>query len=348
MPKKDELAFWNHIAPNYDEAILHTPPPIMREYESWEDQQLDSILSCALEKPTVFLELGCGTGRYLMRYGKLVDEDPCFNDKLLAIVGLDFSEQMIRTSIRNLKLAHLEKLIGKRIFLVRADATKPPINMKKASFNNLQKVVTIMFGTIGNIKRGRKRLLRYLSSNLLNINGIGVISFFNRDALTAKGGGLDEYSLIPEIVGNRLEWNPDSGVVKSERKFFTEWFRYDDFARMIEASNLEIIQKLEGPGPKIPKTSRVPLWIKVPRGYMVLAASKHFYSGQEVKKTSEIGKTPPGSQSRVFHEMLRCPECRTDDIDIRSSEILCQKCGARFPIRNIEGVRVPDFLNRKS
>jgi len=347
--KRPELEFWDRVASIYDERVILHPPPMMHEYELWEDEQLDLIMWGMIENKTIFLEIGSGTGRYLTRYGKQMLEKPEFSANLLAIVGIDFSEEMIRKSIINLKAAHLEKLIGRRIFLVRADATNPPISFKKPGLNAIQKIVAIMFGTIGNIKKGRQNLLRYLCSNLLNTNGIGVISFFNRHALTAKGGGLEDYSLIPEIVGTPLQWNPKNGIVTTGKKFFTEWFEYETFAKQIESVNLEIIQRLEGPGPKVPKVFRLPLWSKVPRGYIVTVAPKNCSLRETVNRISKNEKISI-SPEKLFQKMLVCPKCRPENSDtlvFKSTEISCRQCGTRFPIKSINGVRVPDFLKTK-
>lgn len=264
-----ERSFWDSASEHYDESVLQKPPPFMAKYEEWEDKILDSILSEALKKEKViFLEIGSGTGRYLVRYGEYLQKGVYPFDNLVAVIGVDFSEKMITKAIKNLEKKQQQKLINERIFLIRADARNLPISFKKdPSIASIKKVVAIMFGTIGNIVTNREKLFDYLSSDLLNFNATGIISFFNKDALLKIG--IEEYNKIPEVIGRPLIYYNEGIVITQQmgqQFFFTQWFDYKDFTDQIRNYGLKIIRTHEGPGITI---RRRMFRRKIPRGYII-------------------------------------------------------------------------------
>lgn len=272
---KNETFFWDAASEHYDDFVIKRPPPIMGKYEKWEDKILDTIIVDVLKKEEViFLEIGSGTGRYLTRYGERFKRGIYPFTNLLAIVGIDFSEKMLEKSIKNLENNKLKELIGTKIFLIRADARNLPISFKKdPSLRHVKKVVAIMFGTIGNIPTGREKVLEHLSSDLLKHNAIGVISFFNKDALLKTG--IEEYNKITEVVGRPLTYF-NEGIVVTQRDgrpfFYTKWFDYNEFTAQIENLNLKILKTYKGPGTKVPVWI---FWKEIPRGYIIKITGKN-------------------------------------------------------------------------
>jgi len=264
-----EKLFWDSASEHYDDSVLKNPPPFMGKYEKWEDKILDTILLDVLRKEKVILlEIGSGTGRYLMRYGERLKKQIYPFTNLLAIIGVDFSEKMIAKSIENLEKRQLQKLINDRIFIIQADARNLPISFTKDPLiSSVKKVVAIMFGTIGNIPTNREKLFEHLSSDLLETNAIGVISFFNKAALTSIG--IEEYTKIPDVIGRPLIYF-NEGIITTQQRgrqfFFTQWFDYNNFVNQIKKYDLKVLRTYKGPGFWAMR------WIfpkKIPRGYII-------------------------------------------------------------------------------
>lgn len=248
------LEFWENAAKGiYDRCVLGKyAPALLRSFLKEEDRRLTEVLEAYVKKrkDVVFLEIGSGTGRYLRYFGRKILEKNDFNQHLKYVIGVDFSESMIRTSIDNLvrsrnvgntnvvsladELASKLKLpvkavkekLTSRVILINADATKPFLQIPEGNV-----VVGIMFGTLGNISRDKRDfVLQNIHHNI--VNGEVVITLFNRKKMEvgwkiyrelAKAG----FDLLTPLITHKAEFTTCRG-------FYSQWFTMNEFEQLLK------------------------------------------------------------------------------------------------------------------
>jgi len=221
----DGIQWSGKMVPSYHENVVDPfssafgPRYIERYEDLYIDGVMDKYIKIAKEK-TIFIEMGVGTGRYLIRYGarttnsevkkkrkhplapfqrhlkskvcKAYREDSTLNryysyDKdydynLQLIVGIDFQKSMIDKCIKILKEMKLNQLIGRRILLLIAAAQYFNLALDQAEeYKNSFKVVTCAFQTLGNQPKDLQIDLLKTLKTLASPKGKIIVSIFNRE-----------------------------------------------------------------------------------------------------------------------------------------------------------------------
>jgi SAM-dependent methyltransferase len=254
---KRDLKYWGRIASRYDEALSideDTVEPRSRLYEIYEDRVLDGIMDSHVNSgPTVFFEVGSGTGRYILRYACRIARDskcrsqtysPIYDNNLLAIIGLDFSFKMIETCLAKLKRANLINEMQSRILLINGLAEERSFSFDRVDgLEDAKRVVCCMFNTLGNIEpAGRRRKVLERIYDLIYPDGEAVISVFNRAVFNEEG--IPYYSnegvmkLIYPRDGTRLQFK--RGEVRSD-DFYSHWFKEQEIMRILHETGFRTV-----------------------------------------------------------------------------------------------------------
>jgi len=213
-------------------------------YEAYEDIMLRKEVDESIEKgDTAIIEIGSGVGRLLHQYGTcisrilsphgskyrrlarlLYDYRSDYEERLKLIFGIDFEWKMIRKASMWLRKSGLENLLkNQKIVQARGLATELYVDLDA----RLNKVVTILFSTLGN-QLGESLQIKMLekAKELASPNGIVFVSVFNRDAFDEQAESY--YRSIEASVGKIAYCK--NGVFLSDRGVFSVWF-YDDRLR---------------------------------------------------------------------------------------------------------------------
>lgn len=217
------ISWSEKMVPSYHENVVDqfTSAFGARYIERYEDLYIDRLLDNYIKKErrkVIFIEMGVGTGRYMLRYGaRLVNngvkleenllhlpmiqrikkkackryrEDPVlrkyysydkdYNDNLQLLVGVDFQEGMIKKCMDNLKHMELYSLFGKRILLIIAAGQYFNLSIDQIDeFKDSLKIATCVFQTLGNQKRELQIDLLKTLKRLVFPNGLILVSVFN-------------------------------------------------------------------------------------------------------------------------------------------------------------------------
>lgn len=258
------LKFWDSVAANfYDVLVLgKLAPSEIKQFLQYEDKKLYRILDSLVKnnEEFVFVEVGSGTGRYIVSLAEKILTNPNYNRLLKYVIGLDFSWEMIKTCIDNLTLKKPRRLqienelvteieslwlkhglkkevkneILRRVILVDCDATKPVLRIKGAKV-----VVAIMFGTLGNIPSDSER------KNLIKL----VKQISDDVTIIATGFLRDQHSIGHQIYAEladkgftplrKITWDGNTFTAKETSKdgdnlfFYSKWFDKNEFEEIL-------------------------------------------------------------------------------------------------------------------
>ncbi len=326
--KAESLAFWNMAAENYDEYVLGLSSPTeIRELEICEDKFFDLVLREHInsQKKTIFIEVGSGTGRYLLRCLNKIFTQKNYQQFLLYIVGVDFSIGMIEKSIQNItdylpKLAKIadidiqkaKRKLSERLLLVNADATGPFLSLEGDALS----IVGMMFGTLGNIHEENIEAVLSRIRSLVDHGGEGIVTVFNKKEANI---GRATYNEMQQLVGTDLCYNEDTGTFRtSDKGFYSHWFEEASFKELLARNRFDVIEER-----KIAK-----------RGI-----GARFSTTVGKKRLFRAYKTHPA----LF---LLCPICSNKllQLPVTSWRISCPNCFSKFPVREINGFKVPVLL----
>jgi len=248
------VKFWNEAAKGvYDTCVLGArAPKKVKDFIVEEDKRITRVLESYVKrgKEVVFVEIGSGTGRYLKLFGKKILTDKSFSRNLKYIVGIDFSEAMIKTSIENLvhsreignvtirslvdELAPemnistktMKKKLSSRVILVNGDITTKPF-LRIAGINV---VVGVLFGTLGNISP-RKRGLALRNMRTISTDPEFLITVFDHKKMQVGWEIYRELSnagfyLLKPMVTHNSEFTTTKG-------FYSEWFTEETFKSLL-------------------------------------------------------------------------------------------------------------------
>jgi len=245
----DGIKWSGKMVPSYHENVVDPFSSALgaRYIERYEDLYIDGVMDkhikIAKEK-TIFIEMGVGTGRYLIRYGartinsemekerkyphvplqrylkskvcKVYRKDPTLNryysyDKdydynLQLIVGIDFQKSMIDKCVKILKELKLNQLIGRRILLLIGAAQYFNLALDQAEeYKNSFKVVTCAFQTLGNQPKDLQIDLLKTLKMLASPKGKIIVSVFNRERFFDFGINSFYRRDVAPTVGNVRE-----------------------------------------------------------------------------------------------------------------------------------------------
>jgi len=338
------LKFWDAAASEtYDVYVLgKRAPEEIKLFLAEEDEKLDEVIDNYINKKknTVFVEIGSGTGRYMMRYGARVILNENYRKYLKYIIGIDFSKQMIETCIRNLSLTRVvrgerlssivEKLsiktgiplkdireqLLRRVYLINADANKACLKIS-GEFNV---VIGIMFGTLGNIADVRKTLANV--SEMMKDDGSLVVTVFNERFADIGFNLYDELANrgFQELRGITWTRKNHGGSFTTETGFLSHWFTEEEFRELVKKhfsiKNIHLVSK---------------------RGLMAIAKSK---------RRKRLLRMPTRIKERGIDSSsvnLLCPNCGEvlGMIQLESNELHCAVCNKNYVVENHHGFRVP-------
>lgn len=254
-----------------------------RYIERYEDLYIDKTLNTYLKKKkekVIFIEVGVGTGRYLIRYGSrmlnneksakrktglfrkwTMKSEPCwkyrrktalkkyfsydidYDKNLQLLIGIDYQKDMITKCIENLKYLNLYTLFGNRILLLICAA-----QYLDFSFNEIDelkdsfKVVTCMFQTLGNQKRKEQILLLKALKKLASPRGKIIVSVFNKERF--HGYGIQRFykSEVAPTVG-ALRDDPEALALRKRGILATKRGVYSQW---FSAQDLKAVFKAAG------------------------------------------------------------------------------------------------------
>jgi len=229
-----------------------------RYIERYEDLYIDNMLNKYIKNrkmKVIFIEMGVGTGRYLIRYGsRLLNNEVTFKEKIFIkpfkrpllkskvcqayredsilrkyysydidydqnlqlLIGIDFQESMIEKCIDNLREMKLHSLFGKRILLSVGTAQYFNLALDQIDeFKNSFRVVTCVFQTLGNQKEKLQIDLLKTLHRLASPQGIIVVSVFNKERFSEFG--LESFYKY-EVAPTVGEMRDDSEALELRRK----------------------------------------------------------------------------------------------------------------------------------
>lgn len=253
------------MAPAYHENVADpvTSVRAARQYERYEDLYLDSVLEEALRKgKVIFIELGSGTGRYLIRFGSRMVKDRkaagkyrenreigrfyswnrSYAKNLSLLIGIDFQPLMIERSVELLANLRLGGLIGKRILPIVAAGQKFHLSLEK--YKNALKVVSCVFQTLGNQKTAGLQVDLLKSMNeLIEPNGKMIVSVFNRDEFDY--GMKVFYPEVWPTVGDVLSTEEErkKGLLRTTRGVYSQWFSKHDVEQLFKEAGIHAVTK---------------------------------------------------------------------------------------------------------
>jgi len=331
------LKFWDRAAKGiYDEYVLgKSAPKQIKDFILEEDRRINLLLEDYVKKgkKVVFVEIGSGTGRYLRFFGKKIFTDKDFSRNLKYIIGVDFSEVMIRTSIENLvrsrkigerlsvsladELVRILKIprkrvveqLSRRIMLVNGDVTAKPLVRVEGS----DVVTGVMFGTLGNIAAGKRDIA------LRNISAISTseevfITVFDRHKMQTgwriyRDLSMAGFSLLRPLVTHNSEFTTPKG-------FYSQWFRKKDFNSLLENSF---------DGNKI----------------RIFSYRHGLFARIKVKKRISVGALA------VYLGCQKCGEVLSRVPLPSVTPVKCNSCGSSYEVREHFGFRYPVMMEKK-
>ena len=274
---------WNKkMVPSYHENVVDqfTSAFGARYIERYEDLFVDSILDERVKQKNesaIFLEMGVGTGRYLIRYGARMlnaqhrrgkrtfyrrkskvcqgyREDPVLNkyysyddnyDKnLKLLIGVDFQEGMINKSVKVLKAMRLTPLVGKRILLFIAASQYFDLAFDRSSeYRDCFKVVTCLFQTLGNQPREHQIELLKNMKNLAAPHGKVIVSVFNKEKFVDFGLNRFYIYEVAPTVGEMRD-DPEAiklrkeGILVTKRGVYSKWFDRHELIDLFDSAGL--------------------------------------------------------------------------------------------------------------
>lgn len=194
---------WDACASNYEEQIVHGHPEV-QAYLDFEEDLLDRLLLFLVRdcrREVRLHDVGCGSGRLHLRYGRQFLPQPSTRTEaslvqgLKIVSGLDFSAQMLGIARRNLAKAGLETLVGSRLLLEEASA----FDMTSLPNEPLPLVVALC-NTIGVMQgpAGASKLF-FAMRRAAEAGGIAMISCYSREAI--ESFALGNYESTMDVSG---------------------------------------------------------------------------------------------------------------------------------------------------
>ena len=250
---------WTNLSVDYDKYMIDKSSayPEARNYENFEEALVLGIVRGLADrgKDIAFIEAGSGTGRYMKLLGykiiahkkpvnSVYSYDENLSRRLKLIVGVDFSEKMLRITREKLKSAVVENGInlfdkltqGNKLRLIYKGIENTSEGMiLKANEKGLTRVVCCMFGTFGNISEDdREEALRRMIE-WRGRSGVLILSLFNRDRLK-NNIGYYYYKATSDLLGNP-KFDYDKGDVTTDKDFLSHWYGLDEVKELAKKTD---------------------------------------------------------------------------------------------------------------
>lgn len=222
----------------YDRHITFTKHETLRRYLKSERDFLDEAILGLPAESAVLIEIGCGTGRLLLQY--IDPYSPLAEDrkitmakrlklasKIVHVVGIDFSRQMIRRLRQNLQKYNVSE-IGNEVSVVQRDVTQLsaflPALLKKHNLENYCKVFCIMLCTLGNMRSQTRKTVLQEIRKVMNPGDVLIASVWNRTLF--KKGVQEIYKEFTSLIGdfNEKNVNYEEAEFETEAKYYIHWF----------------------------------------------------------------------------------------------------------------------------
>jgi uncharacterized protein YbaR (Trm112 family) len=286
------------MVPSYHENVVDPFISALgaRYIERYEDLYIDSVLDKCIGKKmkTIFIEMGVGTGRYLIRYGsrllnneimlreklilpyqwyrkqkvcKVYRKDPIlkkyysydsdYDQHLQLLIGIDFQKEMIRRCIKNLRDMKIHPLYGNRILLLVGAAQYFNMALDDVEdFKSSFKVVTCVFQTLGNQKEELQIGLLKTLKRLASPHGIIIVSVFNKKQFHEFG--LKRFYKL-EVAPTVGEIREDEEALALQKKGILVT-RRGVYSQWFSEDDLERVLKAAGLDAKIKSENRLPIF----------------------------------------------------------------------------------------
>jgi hypothetical protein len=261
--RKRDQEYWKRVSEEYDDAFsihsdLHEPGSIA--YEEFEDTQIEEIMEMLVSSgPTVFVEIGSGTGRYVHKYGckmcKSSKEgigfnfDPRYDKNLKLIIGIDCSFPMIKKSLNRLRVAGLAGELWNRILLINAYGEESFLDLNSLrKFRDSQKVVCCVFNTLGNVEPYNRRLMILRNMRKLALpNGIVIVSVFTAETdkdFQEESVSYYTHPSVKRLIRPRSMLSFISRTVRTD-DFVSHWFKRSEIESLMRKAGLEIVETID-------------------------------------------------------------------------------------------------------
>lgn len=273
-----DLNYWDRIADCYDVALVNedTAEIESRNFEDFEEEYVQSIINEQVKNGNklTFIEIGCGTGRYLKQ---LVS-----NENIKLLIGIDFSQKMVENAITNIKKFNFPGTFDNKVIMVRGLGEKVLVSpWRSNTTRDTIPIVICAFNTLGNIETAERRF--EIINNIkqaIGENGVGIISVFNTDFFSDLGMKYYMDDSIKElIVPNHTraelkdlfkyiknaivgkDFGKLSKLISSDSSksimlkddceiktddFYSHWFGVDEICDLIKATGLHINECVVG------------------------------------------------------------------------------------------------------
>jgi hypothetical protein len=226
-------------------------------FEKYEDILLRRVIESALEgsDAVALIELGSGPGRLLHQYGSTISttkgasamyrryegkmyrpESLRNHERLRLLLGVDFSQVMLRSASRWLVQERLADLIERgRIAQVRATVRELPIDFTTAEWSGVTRVACILFQTLGNqLSRSLQVAMLESARRCVGESGVVFVSVFNAESFAEQG--LPYYQSIEGSVGGI--WGLGDRAFLSDRGVYSRWLFPNELTELMEEAGM--------------------------------------------------------------------------------------------------------------
>lgn len=198
---------WNECAPVYERQVVAGHPDIAA-YEAFEEDFLDALLchlAATQPRPIMLYDIGCGSGRLHLRYGRLLASGASvLAERLASVGGLDFSAEMIALARRKLAENDLASLEPDQLWFVEGSAfeLEPMPDAQLPVLVSLCNSVGVMQGPAG-----AASLFQSMRRAVEQAGGIALISAYRRRAVPTHA--LGNYESTMDVSGQPRWLTPD-------------------------------------------------------------------------------------------------------------------------------------------
>jgi SAM-dependent methyltransferase len=252
-----DRAIWDHCSRQYEKRIVGGHPDV-HAYETFEETVVDHLLAhlvrCEIGQLSV-IDLGCGSGRLLLRLGaqttgpEKADAEagvlleaarqnhpglawvPSLEGRLHSITGIDFSRSMLELAREKLAAAGLHHHVDFEYIRLLYGSAFAPVTRAPGTFP----LVVCLVNSIGVMQgvEGARKLFQAIF-RIVQREGVGLISCYRRE--NVRSHGLGQYESTMDVSGPPIWLESDRYDLKKDRFVPLAYRRYDESADGIEAA----------------------------------------------------------------------------------------------------------------
>jgi hypothetical protein len=226
-------------------------------FEKYEDILFRKVMESALQASdaVALIELGSGPGRLLHQYGSTISttkgasemyrryeremyrpDSLRHHERLRLLLGVDFSQDMLRSASRWLVQERLADLIESgRLAQVRATVRELPIDFDTPEWHGVTRVACILFQTLGNqLSRSLQIAMLESAKRCVGDSGVVFVSVFNAESFAKQG--QQYYESIEGSVGGI--WGLGERAFLSDRGVYSRWLFPAEMSDLMEAAGM--------------------------------------------------------------------------------------------------------------